>query len=64
MNLYKELSELEELKDKSKSQTDEILDHYFTDPEQAKKLMLEVLEIEKELEELEEEFKKLQNEIS
>ena len=64
MNLYKELSELEELKNKSKSQADEILDHYFTDPKKAKELMLEMLDIEKELEELEEEFKKLQNEIS
>jgi hypothetical protein len=64
MNLYKELSELEELKDKSKSQTDEILDHYFTDPKKAKELLIELNGIEKELEELEEEFKKLQNEIS
>jgi hypothetical protein len=64
MNLYQELGEIEDLKEKSKYQKDDILDHYFTDPKQAKKLMLEVLEIEKELEELEEEFKKLQNEIS
>jgi predicted nucleic acid-binding Zn-ribbon protein len=64
MNLYKELSELEELKDKSKSQKDEILDHYFTDPKKAKELLIELNSIEKELEELEEEFKKLQNEIS
>ena len=64
MNLYKELSELEELKDKSKSQTDEILDDYFNDPKKAKELLIELNGIEKELEELEEEFKKLQNEIS
>ena len=64
MNLYKELSELEELKDKSKSQANEILDHYFTDPKKAKKLLIELNDIEKELEELEGELKKLQNEIS
>jgi predicted nucleic acid-binding Zn-ribbon protein len=64
MNLYKELSELEDMKEKSKSQADEILDHYFTDPKKAKKLLIELNSIEKELEELEEEFKKLQNEIS
>jgi hypothetical protein len=64
MNLYKELSELEEMKERSKSQANEILDHYFTDPEKAKKLLIELNSIEKELEELEGEFEKLQNEIS
>lgn len=63
MNLYEELGEIEELKEKSKCQKDDILDHFYTDPETAKKLMFEVLEIEKELDELETEFKKLQNEI-
>lgn len=63
MNLYEELAEIEELKEKSKLQKDDILDHYNTDPERAKQLMLEVLDIEKELEELETEFRKLQNEI-
>jgi hypothetical protein len=64
MNLYNELIEIEELKDKSKLQKDEILDYYSTDPEKAKKLMIEVMDIEKELDLLEEDFKKLNNEIS
>jgi len=63
MNIYKQLSELEELKDRSKSQSDVILDHYFTDPKKAKKLLIELNSIEEELEELERELKKLQNDI-
>ena len=63
MNLYEELVEIEELKEKSKIQKDDILDNYYVDPKKANALMMEVLDIEKELEELEEEFKKLQNEI-
>jgi hypothetical protein len=63
MNIYEDLNEIEELKDKASLQKDEILDHYFTDPKKAKKLLLELQDIEKELDELEGEFKKLQNEI-
>jgi hypothetical protein len=64
MNFYNELLELEELKEKSKIQKDDILDLYYKNPIKAKKLMLEVMSIDKELNELEEEFKKIQNEIS
>jgi len=63
MNFYNELLELEELKEKSKIQKDDILDLYYKNPIKAKKLMLEVMSIDKELNELEEEFKKIQNEI-
>lgn len=63
MNLYAELTEIEELKEKSKLQKDEILDCYNLNPQMAKQLMLEALDIEKELEELETEFINLQNEI-
>lgn len=63
MNIFKELSEVGEMKERSKSQADVILDHYFTDPKKATKLLLELSEIEKELGELEEELIKLQNEI-
>ena len=63
MNLYAELTEIEELKEKSKLQKDEILDCYNLNPQMAKRLMLETLDIEKELEELETEFINLQNEI-
>jgi hypothetical protein len=58
MNIYKELCEIEELKDKSSLQKDEILDHYFKDPKKAKKLLLELQEVEKELNELDKEFSK------
>lgn len=64
MNFYNELLELEELKEKSKIQKDDILDLFYKNPIKAKKLMLEVMSIDKELNELEEEFKKIQNEIS
>lgn len=63
MNLYKELSEIENMLEKSKTQKDNILDHYFNDPVTAKKLLLELENIEKELEDLEKEFEKIQNEI-
>lgn len=63
MNIYEDLNEIEELKDKALLQKDEILDHYFKDPKKAKKLLLELQDIENELDELEGEFKKLQNEI-
>ena len=64
MNFYNELLELEDLKEKSKIQKDDILDLYYKNPIKAKKLMLEVMSIDKELNELEEELKKIQNEIS
>jgi hypothetical protein len=63
MNIYKELCEIEELKNRSSLQKDEILDHYFKDPKKAKKLLLELQEVEKELDDLEKEFEKIQNEI-
>lgn len=63
MNIYKELCEIEELKEKSSLQKDQILDYYFTNPKKAKKLLLELQEVEKELDDLEKEFGKLQNEI-
>ena len=63
MNIYDELSEIEELKERSIKQKNDILDYYSNNPEQAKKLLLEVIEIDKELIELEEQFKTLQNEI-
>jgi hypothetical protein len=63
MNIYKELNEIEDLKENSKNQKDDILDHYFKDPVKAKKLLLELEEIEKELDDLEVEFNKILNEI-
>jgi hypothetical protein len=63
MNIYKELNEIEDLKENSKNQKDDILDYYFKDPVKAKKLLLELEEIEKELDDLEKEFEKIQNDI-
>ena len=64
MNIYNDLAEISELKDNAKNQKDIILDHYFKDPKKAKKLMLEMIDLEKELDDLEKEFDKLLHEIS
>jgi len=63
MNIFKILSELEEMRDRSKDQADMILDYYNKDPIKAKNLLLELSEIEKELDELEKQFIIIQNEI-
>jgi hypothetical protein len=63
MEIYKELCEIEELREKTKSQKDTLLDIYSKHPEKVKKLLIDVIEVEKELNELEEDFIKLQNEI-
>lgn len=63
MEIYKELCEIEELREKTKSQKDNLLDIYSLHPEKVKKLLIETIDIEKELDELEEDFIKLQNEI-
>jgi hypothetical protein len=63
MNIFKILSELEEMRDRSKDQSDIILDYYKKDPIKAKNLLLELSEIEKELDELEKQFIIIQNEI-
>ena len=63
MEIYDELCEIEELRDKTKSQKDDLLDIFFKHPEKVKKLLMETIEVEKELDELESDFIKLQNEI-
>ncbi len=64
MNLYPELAEINELMEKTGYMSDDILDLYKQYPKQCKSLLLELCEINKELEDLEKEFEKIQNEIS
>ena len=63
MNVFKELEEVDSTQIKLKYMTDDILDLYKKNPKECERLLLELAEIDKELEELETEFKNLQNEI-
>ena len=63
MKIFDELVEIEETQDKLKDMTNDILDLYNLNPEKSKKLLIELSEIEKELNELEGEFKKILNEV-
>lgn len=63
MNGCKELEEVDSIQIKLKYMTDDILDLYKKNPKECERLLLELAEIDKELEELETEFKNLQNEI-
>jgi hypothetical protein len=63
MNVYSELQEINELKEKSGCATDDILDLYKKHPKECKKLLIELCEISKELDDLEKEFEKIQNEF-
>jgi uncharacterized protein Yka (UPF0111/DUF47 family) len=57
MNIYNELTEIAESKDKVKDMQDNVLDLFHTDKKRATKLL-------KELSELEQELDKIDNEIS
>ena len=63
MNVYSELQEINELKERSGYATDDILDLYKKNPKECKKLLIELCEISKELDDLEKEFEKIQNEF-
>jgi SAM-dependent MidA family methyltransferase len=63
MNVYSELTEINELMEKSGYMSDDILDLYKQYPKQCKYLLIELCEINKELEDLEKEFEKIQNDI-
>lgn len=56
MNLSKELNEVVDEQIKLKNMADEILDFYKNNPNECSKLLIEVNEINKELEELEKEI--------
>lgn len=63
MNVYSELTEINQLIEKSGCMSDDILDLYKQYPKECKNLLLELSEINKELENLEKEFEKIQNDI-
>jgi predicted nucleic acid-binding Zn-ribbon protein len=59
MNVFKELEEVDEIKDNLELLTDNILKRYNSNPEKSKSLLLELVSIKKELEDIENDFKKL-----
>ena len=59
MNVFKELEEVDEIKDNLEMLTDDILEIYNSNPEKSKSLLLEIVSIKKELEDIENDFKKL-----
>lgn len=59
MNVFKELEEVDEIKDNLEMLTDDILKIYNSNPEKSKSLLLEIVSIKKELEDIENDFKKL-----
>jgi hypothetical protein len=63
MNINNEIEEVGDLQDKIKNQQDMILDRYKNNPEKYDELLIEINSINGELEYLEEEFKKLKDEI-
>lgn len=63
MNLFEEISEVSQKKEHLKEITDQILDCYTEYPEQCRELLFELQDIEKDLDILETEFWRLQNEI-
>lgn len=63
MNINNEIEEVDDLQDKLKVQQDMILDRYKNNPEKYGELLTEINSINGELEYLEEEFKKLKDEI-
>ena len=63
MNIFKELEEVGDMQFKIKKMADSILDLYKKNPNECKKLLIELNSINKELEDIDIEFTKLQNEI-
>jgi peptidoglycan hydrolase CwlO-like protein len=63
MSVLNELGEVEDAQNKLKNMADNILDAYNKNPEKCGELLTEINLINKELDYLQEEFSKLQNEI-
>jgi chromosome segregation ATPase len=63
MSVLNELGEVEDAQNKLKNMADNILDAYKKNPEKCGELLTEINSINKELDSLQEEFSKLQNEI-
>lgn len=63
MNIFNELVEVEDAQNKLKNMTDNILDDYKKNPEKCNELLTEINLLNAELDCLQEEFVKIQNEI-
>jgi peptidoglycan hydrolase CwlO-like protein len=63
MSVLNELGEVEDAQNKLKNMADNILDAYNKNPEKCGELLTEINSINKELDYLQKEFSKLQNEI-
>jgi peptidoglycan hydrolase CwlO-like protein len=63
MNLYSELAEVGDIQNDVKNMTDNILDLYKINPKKCEKLLMELNEINKELDDLEKEFESLSNKL-
>ena len=63
VNINEEIEEVEDMQNQLKVQQDMILDRYKNNPEKYGELLTEINSINGELEYLEEEFKKLKDEI-
>lgn len=63
MNVYKELSEIEDLRDTHTKLTDNLLDLYKKNPDECTKLLNELNSLYEELDDLEKQFENIKNEI-
>jgi hypothetical protein len=63
MNLYSELAEVGDIQNDLKDMTDNILDLYNKNPKKCEKLLIELGELNKELDDLEKEFELLLNQV-
>jgi peptidoglycan hydrolase CwlO-like protein len=59
MNLYSELAEVGDIQNDVKNMTDNILDLYKINPKKCEKLLIELSELNKELDDLEKDFESL-----
>ena len=59
MNLYSELAEVGDIQTDIKNMTDNILDLYNINPKKCEKLLIELGELNKELDDLEKDFESL-----
>jgi peptidoglycan hydrolase CwlO-like protein len=59
MNLYSELAEVGDIQTDIKNMTDNILDLYNINPKKCEKLLIELGELNKELDDLEKNFESL-----
>jgi len=63
MNVYKEIAEIDDMKDRNKNNIDKALDMLKKYPKECTKLLKELVEIEKELEEIDKEIQDIRRQI-